>query len=196
MYLTTSNTNGTTHPGRPCGRRTRGGDASDEPPDALRLGRARLRPRRREIECAALELVARRGREILTTARHYAANLDDAEDAYQRGLEILLTKAPTTRAVELARWLKTVVKHEAFHCGASGRATRRSPTTASSGSGPPRLALSTTRWSAMSGCARPPRRSRSSSRKRRGRCDSRPRATRTRRSAGSPAGPTPKSTAA
>jgi hypothetical protein len=33
----------------------------------------------------------------------------DAEDAYQRGLEILLTKAPTTREEELVPWLKTVV---------------------------------------------------------------------------------------
>ena len=39
---------------------------------------------------------------------------EDAEDAYQRGLEILLTKAPTTREEELVPWLKTVVKHEAF----------------------------------------------------------------------------------
>jgi hypothetical protein len=28
-------------------------------------------------------------------------NLGDADDAYQRGLEILLTKTPTTREVEL-----------------------------------------------------------------------------------------------
>jgi len=66
---------------------------------------------RREAASAA----GGRGREILATARRYAANPDDAEDAYQRGLEILLTKAPTTCEVELLRWLKTVVKHEAFH---------------------------------------------------------------------------------
>jgi RNA polymerase sigma factor (sigma-70 family) len=114
MHRTTSNANGTPHPGRPRGGRTRGGDSSDEPPDARRHGRECLRPTHREIDCAALELVARRGREILTSARRYAANLDDAEDAYQRGLEILLTKAPTTHEVELLRWLKTVVKHEAF----------------------------------------------------------------------------------
>jgi hypothetical protein len=34
---------------------------------------------------------------------------EDAEDAYQRGLEILLRKAPTTRECELVPWLKTVV---------------------------------------------------------------------------------------
>ena len=35
-------------------------------------------------------------------------------DAYQRGLEILLCKAPSTREEDLVPWLKTVVKHEAF----------------------------------------------------------------------------------
>ena len=50
----------------------------------------------------------------MATARRYAATPEDAEDAYQRGLEILLTKAPTTREDDLVPWLKTVVKHEAF----------------------------------------------------------------------------------
>jgi RNA polymerase sigma factor (sigma-70 family) len=74
----------------------------------------RTRPSRGEIDEAALALLARHGAQILATARRYAANPDDAEDAYQRGLEILLTKAPTTREDELVPWLKTVVKHEAF----------------------------------------------------------------------------------
>jgi RNA polymerase sigma factor (sigma-70 family) len=74
----------------------------------------RTRPSRGEIDQAALALLARHGAQILATARRYAANAEDAEDAYQRGLEILLTKAPTTREEELVPWLKTVVKHEAF----------------------------------------------------------------------------------
>jgi RNA polymerase sigma factor (sigma-70 family) len=69
---------------------------------------------RREIEQAALRLVARRGAEILATARRYAAVPEDADDAYQRGLEILLTKAPSTSDDDLVPWVKTVVKHEAF----------------------------------------------------------------------------------
>jgi RNA polymerase sigma factor (sigma-70 family) len=69
---------------------------------------------RREIDRAASELLARHGAQIMATARRYAATPEDAEDAYQRGLEILLTKAPTTREAELVPWLKTVVKHEAF----------------------------------------------------------------------------------
>ena len=71
-------------------------------------------PGRAEIDAAALELLARHGAQILATARRYAATPEDAEDACQRGLEILLTKAPSTREEELIPWLKTVVKHEAF----------------------------------------------------------------------------------
>jgi RNA polymerase sigma factor (sigma-70 family) len=74
----------------------------------------RARPARAEIDEAALELLARHGAHILATARRYAATAEDAEDAYQRGLEILLTKAPTTSEDDLVPWLKTVVKHEAF----------------------------------------------------------------------------------
>ena len=69
---------------------------------------------RRELEEAAVALIARHGPQLLATARRYAATPEDAEDAYQRGLEILLTKAPTTSEDELVPWLKTVVKHEAF----------------------------------------------------------------------------------
>jgi RNA polymerase sigma factor (sigma-70 family) len=74
----------------------------------------RARPARADVDEAALELLARHGAHILATARRYAATPEDAEDAYQRGLEILLTKAPTTSEDDLVPWLKTVVKHEAF----------------------------------------------------------------------------------
>ena len=50
----------------------------------------------------------------MATARRYSQTPEDAEDAYQRGLEILLTKAPSTHPDDLVPWLKTVVKHEAF----------------------------------------------------------------------------------
>ncbi len=72
------------------------------------------RPGRGELHVAVLDLIERRGREIMATARRYAATPEDAEDAYQRGLEILLTKAPDLAEEELLPWLKTVVKHEAF----------------------------------------------------------------------------------
>jgi RNA polymerase sigma factor (sigma-70 family) len=74
----------------------------------------RERPTRRELDPAALRLLERHGDQILATARRYSATPEDAEDAYQRGLEILLTKAPTTEEDELVPWLRTVVKHEAF----------------------------------------------------------------------------------
>jgi RNA polymerase sigma factor (sigma-70 family) len=72
------------------------------------------RPARRDLDPTALALLERHGAQILATARRYAATPEDAEDAYQRAFEILLTKAPTTREDELVPWLKTVVKHEAF----------------------------------------------------------------------------------
>src|SRR6266705_2992284 len=82
---------------------------------AIRHGsRAADRPTRAEIEPAALELVERHGAQIMGTARRYSLNAEDAEDAFQRGFEILLTKAPSVREDDLVPWLKTVVKHEAF----------------------------------------------------------------------------------
>src|SRR3954470_8011616 len=66
------------------------------------------------IQTAALELVERHGAQIMGTARRYSLSAEDAEDAFQRGLEILLTKAPSTDEGDLVPWLKTVVKHEAF----------------------------------------------------------------------------------
>jgi DNA-directed RNA polymerase specialized sigma24 family protein len=72
------------------------------------------RPSRAQIEPAALELLSRHSAGLLATARRYSITPEDAEDAYQRGVEILLTKAPTTSEEELLPWLRTVVKHEAF----------------------------------------------------------------------------------
>lgn len=63
---------------------------------------------------AAVELVAREDAELRRTARRFSLCEDDAEDAYQRALEILLVKAPSDRPRELVRWTKTVVKHEAL----------------------------------------------------------------------------------
>ena len=83
---------------------------ADMPVIALR----KPRPGRSEVEPAALELISRYGGQVMSTARRYAATPEDAEDAYQRGLEILLTKAPCTDEEDLLPWLKTVVKHEAF----------------------------------------------------------------------------------
>src|SRR5215208_1186415 len=67
-----------------------------------------------QLSAAALALVECHAGQIMATARRYAATAEDAEDAYQRGLEIMLTKAPSTAEDQLVPWLKTVVKHEAF----------------------------------------------------------------------------------
>jgi len=48
------------------------------------------------------------------TAGRYSICADDAEDAYQRALEILLTKAPPIEGDALVRWMQTVTKREAL----------------------------------------------------------------------------------
>lgn len=63
---------------------------------------------------AAVELIARHERQLRRTAWRYSICADDADDAYQRALEILLRKAPTNDVRELVRWMTTVVKHEAL----------------------------------------------------------------------------------
>ena len=51
---------------------------------------------------------------LRSTARRYSICADDAEDAFQRGIEILLSKAPTTDPRHLLPWSRTVIKHEAL----------------------------------------------------------------------------------
>ena len=63
---------------------------------------------------ATLRLFERHGAQVMRTARRYSVTAEDAEDAYQRAVEIMLTKAPAIPDAELLPWLKTVVKHEAF----------------------------------------------------------------------------------
>lgn len=63
---------------------------------------------------AAVEMISRYEGALRRTARRYSFDAEDAEDAYQRALEIVLTKAPTTDLRELIRWTQTVTKHEAL----------------------------------------------------------------------------------
>jgi RNA polymerase sigma factor (sigma-70 family) len=63
---------------------------------------------------AAVEMIARYEAALRRTARRYSLDTEDAEDAYQRALEIALTKAPTADLRELIRWTQTVTKHEAL----------------------------------------------------------------------------------
>jgi len=75
---------------------------------------------------AAVETFVRHEEALRRTARRYSICADDADDALQRGLEILLTKAPSDDPRELIRWTQTVVKHEAL-------AVRRERETGSAG---------------------------------------------------------------
>ena len=59
-------------------------------------------------------MLERFSRQMLATARRYSDTLDDAEDAYQRAAEILLTRGPASTGEDMCRWLRTTVKHEAI----------------------------------------------------------------------------------
>jgi RNA polymerase sigma factor (sigma-70 family) len=63
---------------------------------------------------AAVETYAQNQTALRRTARRYSLCEDDADDALQRGFEILLEKAPTGDQRELVKWTQTVVKHEAM----------------------------------------------------------------------------------
>jgi RNA polymerase sigma factor (sigma-70 family) len=63
---------------------------------------------------AAVELVRNHDAALRSSARRFSICTDDAEDAYQRGIEILLSKAPTTDPRQLLPWARTVIKHEAL----------------------------------------------------------------------------------
>ena len=63
---------------------------------------------------AAVETYVRHERALRRTAGRYSICADDADEALQRALEILLRKAPSEDPRELIRWTQTVVKHEAL----------------------------------------------------------------------------------
>lgn len=63
---------------------------------------------------AAVALIARHEHQLKRTARRYSLDAEDVEDAFQRAMEIVLTKAPSTDPRELIRWTQTVIKHEAL----------------------------------------------------------------------------------
>jgi RNA polymerase sigma factor (sigma-70 family) len=79
-----------------------------------RDGAAREAPGEATRRRVAVETYARHEAALRRTARRYSLCADDAEDALQRGLEILLRKAPSEDPRELIRWTQTVVKHEAL----------------------------------------------------------------------------------
>jgi RNA polymerase sigma factor (sigma-70 family) len=62
----------------------------------------------------AVETYARNEAILQRTARRYSLCADDADDALQRTLEILLRRAPSEDPRVLIKWMQTVVKHEAM----------------------------------------------------------------------------------
>jgi RNA polymerase sigma factor (sigma-70 family) len=79
----------------------------------------------------AVEMFARHETSLRRTAQRYSLCADDADEALQRGLEILLNKAPSENARELLRWTQTVVKHEALSVRAERERTLAGPAAAS-----------------------------------------------------------------
>jgi RNA polymerase sigma factor (sigma-70 family) len=76
---------------------------------------------RERAEGLVLELLGSQADSLLRVARRYSLCHDDAHDAYQRGLEILVRHAPRLDPDRAAGWLHTVVKHEALAINRSRR---------------------------------------------------------------------------
>lgn len=66
------------------------------------------------LDAAATALLARHGRALIRRARRVSLCADDAEDALQRSIEILLNKAPAIDIERLAAWMHVVVRREAL----------------------------------------------------------------------------------
>src|SRR6266545_4477878 len=71
-------------------------------------------------EALVLELVGSQADSLLRVARRYSLC---ADDAYQRGLEILMRHAARLDPERAPGWLHTVVKHEALAINRSRRRT-------------------------------------------------------------------------
>jgi RNA polymerase sigma factor (sigma-70 family) len=78
----------------------------------------------------AVETFAGNEAVLRRTAQRYSICADDADEALQRGLEILLNKAPSEDPRELIRWTQTVVKHEALAVRAERERTLAGPAAA------------------------------------------------------------------
>lgn len=85
-----------------------------EPGRGDRNGPTAVKPELAERKRAAVELIHRHDTALRASAKRYSICAEDAEDAYQRGIEILLAKAPTTDVRHLLPWTRTVIKHEAL----------------------------------------------------------------------------------
>jgi DNA-directed RNA polymerase specialized sigma24 family protein len=86
-----------------------------------------------QAERLVLDLIAAHADSLLRTARRYSLCADDAQDAYQRGLEILLRHAARLDSDRAGGWLHTVVNHhnDTWRRGAEPRPPRSIPRGAS-----------------------------------------------------------------
>ncbi len=67
-----------------------------------------------QLDALVLDVIQRHAASLLRTARRHSLCAEDAEDAYQRSLEIFLRHAPRLDPDRAPAWLRTVVKHEAM----------------------------------------------------------------------------------
>lgn len=67
-----------------------------------------------ELDALVIEVVKRDAASLLRLSRRHSLCADDAEDAYQRGLEIFIKHAPRLDPQRAPAWLRTVIKHEAM----------------------------------------------------------------------------------
>lgn len=81
--------------------------------EARRVQRPALRDRA-QAERMVLAILQAEAESLLSVARRHSLCLDDAHDAYQRAVEIFLRHAPTLDEDRAAKWVHTVVKHEAM----------------------------------------------------------------------------------
>src|SRR3954449_7672088 len=94
---------------------------TDPPPaDGAPSGSLRVHRSPEQAEQLVLDLISAHADSLLRTARRYSLCADDAQDAYQRGLEILMGHAGRLDADGAPGWLHTVVKHEALSINRRG----------------------------------------------------------------------------
>src|SRR4051812_23617086 len=69
---------------------------------------------RDDAEALVLRVIASDADSLLRLARRHSLCADDAQDAYQRALEIFMRHAARLDPDRAGAWLHTVVKHEAM----------------------------------------------------------------------------------
>ena len=69
--------------------------------------------RKKAAEDLILRTIAAHADSLLRTARRHSICVDDAQDAYQRAIELFMSHAPRLDAARAPGWLHVVVKREA-----------------------------------------------------------------------------------